>query len=276
MSNTLSIGELVRRTGVTETTLRMWERRHGFPTPVRTPSGHRRYSEAQVGQVQQVTAGRQSGLSLSAAIERATVRRPQERLSTFATLRRALPELQPRLIGRQAMVALSHAVEDETLARAERQATFGCFQRERYYRRAQRRWHELSEDAVSAVFADFSAPANPAHDPAEIPIKDLPALAREWSIISYSEYTAIGLVGREPASSSANQPHDRRAFEALWTVEPLVVRDLARACADAAAVHVPEIGERAADILAHEPVAGPDERLRLATAVIDRTLSYLA
>jgi DICT domain-containing protein len=276
MSNTLSIGDLVRRTGVNEATLRVWEHRHGFPTPLRTPSGHRRYSEAHVEQVQRVSAARQAGLSLSAAIERVLAMRAPERLSVFATVRRELPDLQPRLIGKQAMIALSHAVEDETLARAGRQAMFGCFQRERFYRQAQSRWHELSEDAVSAVFADFATPANPERDPAEIPITGHPALTREWSIICYSEHTAICLVGREPASSSADKPQDSRAFEAVWTVEPLVVRDLARACADAAAVHVPEVGERAAGIVAHEPAAGPDERLRLATAVIDRTLSYMA
>ena len=37
---TLSIGDVVAATGVGEATLRAWERRFGFPTPRREPSGH--------------------------------------------------------------------------------------------------------------------------------------------------------------------------------------------------------------------------------------------
>ena len=45
------MGEIASRTGVTEQTLRMWERRHGFPRPDRGPGGHRRYTEEQLEQV---------------------------------------------------------------------------------------------------------------------------------------------------------------------------------------------------------------------------------
>lgn len=143
MSNYLTISELVRHTGVAEPTLRMWERRHGFPTPTRTPSGHRRYSEAQIEQVRRVVSGRAAGLSLKAAIERVQNTPAPENLSFFATMRRQPSELQPRLIGKPAMIALSHAIEDESLARAERQVLFASFQRERFYRQAQARWRAL-------------------------------------------------------------------------------------------------------------------------------------
>ena len=59
----LSISDVVERTGVAEGTLRMWERRHGFPVPERLPSGHRRYSDDQVESVLRVVAGRSAGLS---------------------------------------------------------------------------------------------------------------------------------------------------------------------------------------------------------------------
>ena len=42
------MGAVTRRTGIGEHTLRAWERRFGFPTPVRLASGHRRYSGDQV------------------------------------------------------------------------------------------------------------------------------------------------------------------------------------------------------------------------------------
>jgi DNA-binding transcriptional MerR regulator len=242
MSYPLTIGELVRRTGVAEPTLRMWERRHGFPNPTRTPTGHRRYSLVQVEQIQRVVAGRAAGLSLTAAIERATHSAAPEHLSLFATIRQELPELQPRLIAKPAMLAFSHAIEDECLARAEPRVLFGCFQREIFYRQAQKRWQELAEGAVAAVFADFPGPADPIIGAAEVPISTMPALSREWSLVCYGA---------------------------------TVVRDIGRACAEAATVHVPAVDERAAQILALEPAAGPQEQLRLATAVIDRTLSLL-
>ncbi|MCG6947876.1 MAG: MerR family transcriptional regulator [Acidobacteria bacterium] len=47
----LPMGAVTRRTGIGEHTLRAWERRFGFPKPLRLPSGHRRYT---VGQVQQL------------------------------------------------------------------------------------------------------------------------------------------------------------------------------------------------------------------------------
>jgi DNA-binding transcriptional MerR regulator/methylmalonyl-CoA mutase cobalamin-binding subunit len=42
------MGAVTRRTGIGEHTLRAWEKRFGFPTPHRLPSGHRRYSGDQV------------------------------------------------------------------------------------------------------------------------------------------------------------------------------------------------------------------------------------
>lgn len=45
------MGAVSRRIGIGEHTLRAWERRFGFPEPVRLPSGHRRYPADQVRQL---------------------------------------------------------------------------------------------------------------------------------------------------------------------------------------------------------------------------------
>lgn len=42
------MGAVTRRTGIGEHTLRAWERKFGFPSPVRLESGHRRYPVEQV------------------------------------------------------------------------------------------------------------------------------------------------------------------------------------------------------------------------------------
>jgi methanogenic corrinoid protein MtbC1 len=39
----LSIGDVCAETGLSADVVRVWERRYGFPVPVRLPSGHRRY-----------------------------------------------------------------------------------------------------------------------------------------------------------------------------------------------------------------------------------------
>lgn len=54
MEPLLSIGDLATATGISVETLRIWERRYGKPTPVRLPSGHRRYTDAHVRWVRRV------------------------------------------------------------------------------------------------------------------------------------------------------------------------------------------------------------------------------
>jgi DNA-binding transcriptional MerR regulator len=133
---TLTIGDLVERTGVGEGTLRMWERRHGFPAPERLPSGHRRYRATDAELVLQVLRERAAGLSLPAAIARAREAGDGAEPSVFAGLRRRRPELQPIRLRKPLMLALTRAIEDESCARAERALLFGAFQRERFYRQS--------------------------------------------------------------------------------------------------------------------------------------------
>ena len=104
----------VARTGVSEGTLRMWERRHGFPLPERLPSGHRRYRESDVELVLRVVRERDSGLSLAAATARCAggggraravhLRRPAPSPARSAAVRPAqgrAPRAQPRHRGRE-------------------------------------------------------------------------------------------------------------------------------------------------------------------------------
>jgi DICT domain-containing protein len=134
------------------------------------------------------------------------------------------------------MVALSHAIEDESLARAERQLLFGCFQRRRFYRQEHARWRELGSGAeLAVVFADFERARRPRDLPAEVPIDSGTPLFREWALVCDGEACAVCLVGREPPHSHVRARSSRRAFEMIWSVEPDVVRDAARICAKLAA-----------------------------------------
>lgn len=49
MNDLYSIGEIAALTGISVDTIRVWERRYGRPAPVRLPSGHRRYTQGELG-----------------------------------------------------------------------------------------------------------------------------------------------------------------------------------------------------------------------------------
>jgi DNA-binding transcriptional MerR regulator/methylmalonyl-CoA mutase cobalamin-binding subunit len=51
----LSIGAVARATGFSPDTLRVWQKRYGFPVPQRKPSGHRLYSSADVRRLRRIS-----------------------------------------------------------------------------------------------------------------------------------------------------------------------------------------------------------------------------
>jgi DICT domain-containing protein len=271
----LSIGEVVTRTGVAEATLRVWERRHGFPAPQRLPGGHRRYSERDVDLIRRVAAERDAGVALPVAIARAREEAELPTGSVFAALRRRRPDLEARTLPKHQMIALSHAIEDESLSRAERPLLFASFQRERFYRQAEARWRELSKAAALAVvFADFKRVRLPRGAPAEVPLRRSDPLLREWSVVCEAEGHAACLAGWEPPGSG-NDGRER-TFEAIWSVEPDVVREAARICAEIAAAVRPALVEPARSRLDSHPPRPAADQLKLATAITARTLAYLA
>jgi MerR family transcriptional regulator, light-induced transcriptional regulator len=272
----LGIGEVVERTGVAEATLRMWERRHGFPAPKRLASGHRRYSEHEIELIRAVAAKRAAGLVLPVAIDQARTEGSQPATSVYAALRRRRPALEPRLLLKPAMLALSRAMEDEALARAERMMVFGSFQRERFYRQAQPRWGELARTAeVAVVFADFVRQRAPRDAPVEVPVPREHPLNREWALVCEGQDFALCLTGWEPPES-AEGPDAMRRFEAIWSVEPDVVRDASRICCAIAAARRPAVAEAARARLQAPPSPATETQLRLATAVTARMLAHVS
>ncbi len=145
---------------------------------------------------------------------------------------------------------------------ADQPTITGAFQRVEAYELALSRWRELGRTAASAlVFADFdrSRTRDGVH---QIAIAPSTPLAREWAVVCDAPTSAAALAGWE-------RPDGR--FEALWSVEPEVVRlatDLGR---QLARQHAPRI--RTAD-----PPRGAIDAaasLRRATAVTNRAIAYL-
>jgi DNA-binding transcriptional MerR regulator len=215
------IGAVAERTGISVAVLRSWESRFGFPDPKRLEGGHRRYDETDVEALQEVVRARRAGMSLAAAIERARSGGARDDRTIFAALRRARPDLQPLRAPVPTMLAMSRAIEDEVLARAEPAALFASFQRAHYFEPVRERWRTLAQVASAAyVFADFDAVGGGDGEPVEVPIGRGDALAREWSVVADGVLFGAVLAGWELPDDGGG-----RAFECVWSVEPDVVRD---------------------------------------------------
>jgi len=284
-STGLTIGDLARRTGLSPATLRAWETRHGFPRPERLASGHRRYDEHDVALVRQVLRRKDAGVRLESAIAEAAALRRTPTASVFAELRRRQPHLQPQSLRKSTLLALTWAMEDECCARAQQPTLFAAFQRERYYRRAQARWDELTRTSRRTVlFADFDGVSEEAGDngasagssersgatlvhlPGEAPMR------REWSLICDAPDHPAALAAWELPGQSHIRDRDR-VFESVWTLEPQGVRDAARACVSLVEHLAPDLAGSFGD-LDSTPADASDD-LRAASSLFSRLVAYV-
>lgn len=220
---TLTIGDVADRANVSVALLRAWERRYGFPTPERRASGHRRYTARHVEQIRDVVRHRDGGMNLDAAIRAVHGHGVHPDRSVYAGLRKRWPQLPVTTLSRRAMLAVSRAIEDECCAAADRPVLVGSFQTDERYRRSEHRWRALGRTAASAVvFADFPAGRRQHGDVVEIPVPYDSSLHREWFVICDAVDAAACLVGSERLT--ARRSAARRTFEAVWSVDPAVVR----------------------------------------------------
>ncbi|MDQ2815432.1 MAG: MerR family transcriptional regulator [Actinomycetota bacterium] len=271
----LSIGEVSRRTGIPVAGLRNWEQRYGLPRPRRGPGGQRLYREADCELLADVLRRRAGGLSLPAAMAQATAsvgNSPEQ--SIFARLRHLHPALRVHLLDKTILLAITRAIEDECCARAQRPVLIGSFQRQRFYQTAAPRWADLARSAEQTViFADFERSRLTAGPIAEVPVPGDSPLRREWVLICDAPDHPACVVGWEHLGQDQYRDQDR-TFEAMWSVDPQVVRDAARIGVGLAAATFPDVARRVAARLSTEP--GPSSSdLHRASGLIERTLDYL-
>jgi DNA-binding transcriptional MerR regulator len=268
----LSIGTVVRATGLTEATLRAWERRYGFPTPARGDGGHRRYSDSEVATLKRVIQRRERGVGLRQAIEEARREEPGPR-SFYGALHSRFPELAPIAIRKRRLVGLSHAIEDEAASRGERSLLIGGFQRERFFRQAEHRWRELSRTAAQCLaFADFERPRRPDGGPVEIPLAPGEPAVREWVLVSLAPEHAVCLVAWERPGRAPGADDDR-LFDALLSLRPEVVREAVAVARTLARDGAPEMADATAELADATVDPAPESQLELAAAITARALS---
>jgi len=243
----LAIREVAEQTGLAAGTIRMWEQRYGFPTPARSSSGYRVYSNDDVETLRRVVHLRESGLSVPAAMERARAElaTPTDHPSIFG----AVPHGgRARRLRKRTLVHLSRAIEDETLASAANPVVLGAFQRARHYETVRHRYVRMAKTAeVAAVFADFG----PGHEtvvadrePVEVDIHTEDAMGHEWAVVVDAPGFAVCLVAWEPPVKEEPASDRDRIFETFWTLDPDAVRRATRAGASVARDGAPEVADR--------------------------------
>jgi DICT domain-containing protein len=274
----LTIREAAERTGISAGTIRMWEQRYGFPDPARTASGYRTYTEADVATLRRVASYRARGLSVPAALDRAReAGGVTDRPSIYGAIVAADEPVHPQLLCKPTLLAISRAIEDETIARAAEPVVVGAFQRERHYRAVEHRYRRLAAAADACVaFADFAALGGGGAEPLLVPIAPHDALGNEWAVIIDAPGYATCLLAWETLESQRDhgRPQAERRFEAMWTLDPRTVRRAALVAAAIAGRSAPQIGERLEALLRDRPLALESPAPGL-TALTNRIVGYL-
>jgi DICT domain-containing protein len=271
----LAIKDVAARTGIAAGTIRMWEQRYGFPVPERTSAGYRVYSEDDVESLRRVLAYRERGLSVPAAVDRArSSELGTDRPSLFGALAAGESPPAAQVLTKRTLIAVSRAIEEETISRAAAPVVIAAFQNERNYRAVEHRYRAMARTADAVlVFADFDRLGGGGDAPVELPLEEHDGLGNEWAVVVDAPGYAACLLGWERPQPQPVRDAER-TFEAIWTLDPRVVRRAAQVAASLARRADPVLGERMERLLAERPLAMEQPAPGL-TAVTNRIVGYL-
>ena len=278
MRRGLAIKDVAEQTGLAAGTIRMWEQRYGFPHPERTPSGYRVYTDEDVEALRRVVSYREHGMSVPAALVRARAAAGlTDQPSIFGAIVGTERPGRPLLLTKRTLLAISRAMEDETLARAAAPVVVGAFQHERFYRAVEHRYRRLAQAADACVaFADFAVVGGGDGAPHELPIARGDAIGNEWAVVVDAPGYAACLLAWETPESQRDDGlgEPERRFEALWTLDPDTVRKAALVGAALARRVSPDVGERMEELLEDRPLAVESPAPGL-TALTNRIVAYM-
>ncbi len=135
----------------------------------------------------------------------------------------------------------------------------------------------MAENADACiVFADFPELRERDGHPTEVPITREDALGNEWAVVVDAPgYAACLLAWETPESQRDDgKPERDRCFEALWTLDPHVVRRAALVGAALAGRSDPSLGARVEKMLLDRPLSFEAPAPGL-TALTNRIVGYL-
>ena len=265
----LTIGALARRTGVSVSTIRAWERRFGFPVPARLESGHRRYTEGDVEAILAALRERHAGSSIGVGLGASEDDAPR---ATVVAVRRLASRLARRGTGGD--------VEARDV-----DAQPGDRGRDRRPRRRSDSDRSVPARAVlarlrSALGETWRRRPRPRSCWPRSVVGDVETTCGRYQSTRRRRSRASGLVVCDSAAFSAclaavELPDAAdRMFEVLWTTEPIAVRDVARIAAEIAIANEPTLDEILKAAL-QAPAVTRYDSVRATTAVTNRVVAYM-
>lgn len=266
----LSVADVALECHISESTLRMWERRYKFPNPERTRAGCRRYSERDVRQIREVLRLRQQGLSLPAAIGRVVQAPPPGRRLPLSAQLRAEGAYGPIAMSEEAFERLAAAFADECASQGDADVVLLGLRRQARMGVATPRWAELAHTSRLAVaFGDFpntrTAPAG-WHEIA-LPHRD-PLGHDRFLVVDTPGFSAALVAWERPRA-----PTEPPVYEVSWTLSPEVVRNALTFALTGAAQHLPDPLAGALDELEARPL--PATQPDTCQGLVNRLIGYL-
>lgn len=173
--------------------------------------------------------------------------------SVLASLQQAMPHLRQQVYFKSSLTALSHAMEDQVLAGADRPLVIANFQRERFYRQEAHRYRRIA-DRTSQVYV-LAAPEtefrNSSNVYETIAFEPEDALSQEWHLVVIGQHYASCLICRErfaPIAESSNSEMDpARRFEGIWTFDRDVSKQAAQILLSRIEAYRPELAAKIAE-----------------------------
>jgi DICT domain-containing protein/signal transduction histidine kinase len=150
--------------------------------------------------------------------------------SLLQDLIKALPHVKAQIYFKNALTALSHAMEDLVLVGTDRPLVIANFQQERFYRQETRRYQKIAQctDQVYVLAApetDFASVPAPY---ATIGLDPADQLAQEWHLVIIGSNYSACLICREYAAPvDAVALDSARQFRGFWNFDPEVSRQAA-------------------------------------------------
>jgi DICT domain-containing protein/GAF domain-containing protein len=165
------------------------------------------------------------------------------------------PQIRPYMYFKSSLTALSHAMEDQVLAGADRPLVIASFQRERFYRQEAHRYLRIADrtDQVYVLAAPETDFCNRFDHYETIAFEPGDGLSQEWHLVVLGQNYASCLICKEKPieGSAAELPVDQsRRFEGIWTFDRQVVFKAAELLLQRIVQYRPELSRKAFDGLA--------------------------